>query len=57
MQDAVENSEQFMKRMAFWILKKEKHRLTQSTLDEVLLDVTDLLKDLMGSLGRKIAKV
>lgn len=44
--------------MAFWILKlKEKHRITQSTLNEVLLDVTDLLKDLMGSLERKVTKV
>lgn len=56
--DMEDDKLQFLKRQAFWILKmKEKRNLTQSTLEEILSDVTELCKDLIGCLGLKVCKV
>lgn len=45
-----------LKRRALWILKlKEKRKLTQSTLEEILQDVTELCTDLVAELGKHVA--
>ncbi len=45
-----------LKRRAMWILKvKEKRKLTQSTLEEILQDVTELFTDLVTQLGERVA--
>ena len=39
-----------------WILKlKEKRKLIQSTLDEILQDVTELCTDFVAELGKHVA--
>lgn len=45
-----------LKRRALWILKlKEKRKLTQSALEEILQDVTELCTDLVRELGERVA--
>lgn len=47
-----------LKARALWILKlKEKRNLTQSTLNEVLLDVTELCSDILCDVGIEVRKV
>lgn len=42
-------------RRALWILKlKEKRKLTQSALEEILQDVTELCTDLVTQLGERV---
>lgn len=46
-----------LKYTAFWILKlKEKCNLTQSAVNEVLSDVTDFIKNLIGTIRKEVCK-
>lgn len=55
---AISEQEMMMKHRALWILKvKERCKLPQSTLDEILTDVTELCKDIILDMGQKITKV
>lgn len=47
-----------LKQTAFWILKhEEKSNLTRSAVNEVLSDVTDLIKDILVMIGNQVTKV
>ncbi len=48
----------YSKHKACWVLKlKEKRKLTQKTLDEILQDVSELCLDIVTSLEIEVSKV